>query len=712
MLKNKKALVMSVLCAVASVGFVVSASAAEETMQGNLDEVVVEGSRDVLPGGMAKEITPVGIVGTQNIMSAPMTVTNLSQKAITTFASPNTGLSDALSLDPSVRADRGGTYTDISIRGIYQSGHSYYVNGIPGLLCQENIPYYWVDSASIISGPNLGVNATAFSEAAAGTVNLTSKAATSEGNSDLKITYRGGSSMQEAVDVGRRFGENDKYGVRITASNISGDTAIDGENLSQQAFSINLDQKSDKSKSNLLIAYDHTEHKGGPGAFSFDTAVTSLPSAPDSSKIYKPDWSYNEYDNWIAALNHEQKLGEHISAYLNAGYHREDWYGYIDGNPKILNNSGDFSLSMTNYPLALTKKYMGIGVKGDFKIGEVKNEYLVGADKTWYNYDLSKNPNFGNEIDSTTGKLTGNWIGTGNIYQHNWWPSVERPSYDAAHSQDAQMTGWHLVDTLKALDDRLQVTLGLHGHKATKSPVGAAKQESDAICPTFAASYKVSDAVTVYADHSESFGMGNMVATNKDYANAGEILDPAKTKQNEIGVKVQTGNFLNTFSAFQITQANTVDKYENGKKYLRLDGEQKNKGFEWAFTGKLADKWDLIGGVMYLNAKDNKGNAVNGASKWSGTVGGVYHATDDLSFIGRMTYLGSTTINDGTLDVPSYAKFDLGASYKTKLNNTPVTFDLMCYNLTGKDYWSARSGASTLNLGAPRTVVLSANFEL
>ena len=49
MMKNKKALVMSVLCAVASVGFVMSASA--ETMHGNLDEVVVEGSANVLPGG-------------------------------------------------------------------------------------------------------------------------------------------------------------------------------------------------------------------------------------------------------------------------------------------------------------------------------------------------------------------------------------------------------------------------------------------------------------------------------------------------------------------------------------------------------------------------------------------------------------------------------------------------------------------------------------
>ena len=190
------------------------------------------------------------------------------------------------------------------------------------------------------------------------------------------------------------------------------------------------------------------------------------------------------------------------------------------------------------------------------------------------------------------------------------------------------------------------------------------------------------------------------------------MLDPAKTKQDEIGVKVKTGNFMNTFTAFRITQANNIDQYVGTKKYLVQDGEQENKGFEWGFTGNLSDKWDLIGGIMYLNAKDYKGNDVNGASKWSGTVGAIYHPTEDVSLIGRMTYLSSTTINNGDLDVPSYAKFDLGASYKTRLHNTPVTFDLMCYNLAGKDYWSARSGSSSLMVGAPRTVVLSANFEI
>ena len=67
LLKNKKALAMSVLCAIASVGFVVSASA-EETMHGQLEEVVVEGEANTLPGGMLRTSSKVGILGDVNVM--------------------------------------------------------------------------------------------------------------------------------------------------------------------------------------------------------------------------------------------------------------------------------------------------------------------------------------------------------------------------------------------------------------------------------------------------------------------------------------------------------------------------------------------------------------------------------------------------------------------------------------------------------------------
>ena len=47
---KKKIWATAVLCAVASVGFVVSAGA-EETMTHDLDEVIVEADRNTLPGG-------------------------------------------------------------------------------------------------------------------------------------------------------------------------------------------------------------------------------------------------------------------------------------------------------------------------------------------------------------------------------------------------------------------------------------------------------------------------------------------------------------------------------------------------------------------------------------------------------------------------------------------------------------------------------------
>jgi iron complex outermembrane receptor protein len=450
------------------------------------------------------------------------------------------------------------------------------------------------------------------------------------------------------------------------------------------------------------LGYNYTDHHAGPYSFSFGSAVTALPSAPDASKNYKPDWSYNEYDNWIAALNHEQKLSEHTNAFLNAGYHREDWYGYIDGSPAVINNNGDYSISLSNYPLALTKKYLGIGIKGDFTLGKTRHDYVVSLDKNWYSYWLGKSPDFGNHIV------------TGNLYETNSWPSPVITHFKPGKSQDMQMFGWHITDTISADNDRLQVLLGLHGHRADQTKAGEAEQKYDAVSPTFAINYRWQPDLSVYASHTENFAIGTMVPTNKGYANAGQLLDPNKTKQNEVGVKFKSGNLLNTLSLFQIEQSNYNDFITgDGAKYYKEHGKQKNKGIEWAVSGSINDKLDLMGGIMYLDAEQTlSGKQVNGAAKWSTTLGAVYKATDTLSLIARTNYLGSATINDGALKVPSHFTVDLGAAYKVKMNNTPVTLQLMCYNLTNKDYWMARAGNSSVLLGAPRTIVMSASLQL
>lgn len=700
---KKQALAMSVLCAVASVGFVAGAGA-EETMKHELAPVIVEADADVLPGGLAKSTQAVGLLGSQDIMDVPFTVNTVTEKTITTFSNPYGGIANALTLTPSVRPAQSGTYTTFSIRGKTESGHGIYVNGIPGLMCNGNLTNDWIESATVISGPNLGVNGSTLNEAVGGSVNFISKKAQKDQKTKLKFTYLGGSRFEESVDAGQRFGKDDRYGVQINAATTHGEGEISNAYLYRQGIHLNLDQKSEHSKTNLLVGYEHTNQEGSVGGVSFASSVTSLPSAPSNNKYFKPSWTYNEYKNTTVALNHEQKINEHISAFVNAGYHREDWYGYLDGGTTVTDNFGNLKLSgYSNYPLDFVKRYVGIGFKGDFAIGAVKNDYTVGVDRNWMSYAISNNPAW-------------SWAGgTGNLYNfdNNAYPNpAGKPNYKPAHNMNQYQTGWHVVDTLKALDDKLNITLGLHGHKITRNLANGTSQESDAVCPTYAVSYKISPDVTVFADHTESFGVGSMVATNKDYANAGEMLDPAKTKQNEIGVKFKTGSLMNTVSAFQIKQANNVDKYIGGDKYLVQDGEMETKGLEWAVSGQIGQKWDLIGGLMYLRAEDNEGADVNGASKWSASFGAIYHPDEDWAVKGRINYLGSSTINNGALSVPSYCVFDLGAAYKTKLGAVPVTIDAMCYNITDKDYWQAQAGSSSLFLGGPRTFVVSATFEI
>lgn len=669
----------------------------------DLPALTVVGERKItFAGDMIQTKSTTGILGEKDSLELPYSVTTVSQKAIQTFSSPQSGVMDTLSLIPSVRASSSKSVHSVTIRGFHQNGYSMYINGIPGAMSSGNLPYYWIENATVVSGPNLGVNGTNLSDAIGGSINFQSKRAQAKDNTDFRLSYNGGSSFEEGVDIGRRFGTNKEYGLRVVANHIGGETVQENKELTQNNIFINLDHQGKRSTTNLMLGYSRIRYEGGGDGFSVG-ALTALPKAPDASKSYTPSWLYHTYkDTWVI-LNHDQKINEHMKAYANFGYHRFDYDKYYEGTPKLTSNDGDFSINAEYWPLGHTRVYFGAGLRGDFQTGKVNHDYIIGVDRNWVNRD------------SGGGDL---WSGTGNLYRSNAWASVPLPDYKAPLQFKQQMTGYHIVDTMKFMDDRLQLTLGLHTHNSTYTRVGQKRQDSHATSPTFALSYKFTPDVMGYVSHSESFNAGTLVS-GAAYKNKGDVLPPAKTKQDEIGVKIKKGDFVNTLSFFQIRKANNIDVMRADGKYRTNDGQQKNTGFEWAFTGKLNDRLDLVGGLMYLNAKQSKtqggandGKSVSGTSKLSGTVGAVYHIDPAWSLIARVSYLGSAKIKNETLTVPSSWKFDLGASYETKMGTTPVTLSLMCYNVAGRDYWVPVAGSDGLQLSAPRTITFSANFEL
>lgn len=717
MKKRQVALAAAICTALTSVGFVGNAFAAEKNdddlMSFNLAEIVVHGQR-YIAGEFVRATSNVGILGEQDAMKSPISTTTISEKAVGSFLSSTEGLSKTLSLVPSVVKTYDAAVDCVSIRGFADNGRGFVINGIPGMQAMTRQSSNYIESVDVIEGPATGINGSGMANRSGGTISINSKKALmDEDTRKIGVKYHSKGAHEEYIDFGTRLGEDKSYGVRINASNTNGERSIENWDLKQKNIYINLDQETTNSKTNFMFGYTDTDSSGRPYGVSVSSKFVgnALPSAPDGKLNVNPTWRRDKNTNLVMTLNHEQKINDHLKAFLNAGHFKQDWFYYVGFDKTLLNEAGDFSAVSDNYSLLEKRDYAQIGLKGDFKTGDLKHEWVAGVDRMWHYYGGAKDY-----------KEESGW--TGNIYHPNPG-SFAPPTFaqsDAYYGTHARISGWSVMDSITTGNEKLNILVGLNGKSIAKDsyrPDGSHnKQTGDYydVSPSFGINYTFDPRVAVYANHTEEFVEGGIVGSK--YQNHGTTLDPYKTKQNEIGVKFKTGDFFHKVSYFDIKKANAVDVTKPGftKPFLLADGEARHKGFEYTATGTLAEKWNLIGGFMHLNAKQKttsaatNGKRPNGVPEWSANLGVEYKANDDFSVLMRGNYVGSSYVLNEKYGVPSYFTLDAGVNYKTSLNSTPVTLRAMCYNVTDKKYW-APSG-NTLHFGGPRTFMLSAEFDI
>lgn len=586
-------------------------------------------------------------------------------------------------------------------------------------MTQFAAPIFMVEDIQFISGPNSGITgipSTYETSSAGGIVNFVSKKATEEPLTRYRQTFSGQGSLGEYLDISRRFGKDNAWGIRINTEILNGETSIANNNINAQGIFMNLDHRDAKSTSNLLIGYRHLDIKGGARWFSLQSsaigkAITKVPNAPDASKDYGFDGLEKESEGYIMAFNHEQKMNNTWKWFFNAGMNDNKLQKNIIGassNFVIINDQGDVKNNLMSTQTVTKNYYVQLGMSGKFKTGAVSHDLTMAVDKAWHSISGAKNM----YNDGSMGSVGGN------IYTGIYGENVKFPGIETGLSSKDQYLGLSVADTLKY--KKMQILVGLHKHSASVNSYNKITEkvtqsvDSDALCPTYGIVYQPTEHVSLYASHSENFDKGTIVASK--YLNAGAILNPAKTKQNELGVKYQNAGYLISLGIFDIQQANNIDVQTDKGLLLTQDGEQTYKGVELSINGKLAPKWNFMGGMMYLNAKQSKtqggtndGLTVNGVAKWNAVAALEYNPDAKFSIIGRALYTGKAPIFNEKLQVPAYVTFDFGVNYTTKINNTPVTFSAMCYNVTNKNYWTAYG--NNLILSVPRTLMISANFK-
>ncbi len=722
MMRGKKRKLSVAICmAIASMGVVATAYAAaasqvtenkahEEIPEYHLGETVVLGRR-YIAGEYVLATSNIGILGQQDVMSSPISVISLSEKAVDDYMSSTEGLSKMLSLVPSVQKTYDAAVDCVNIRGFADDGRGFSINGIPGMQAMTRQSTDYIDSVDVIEGPSTGITGSNQKITDGGTININSKKALDKPSNTAGLKFHSKGSFEETIDISRRFGKDARYGIRINAANVNGQRSINNWALNQKNIYVDLDQRSDKSKTNFLFGYTDTDSQGRPYGLSVNSKYIgeSLPDAPDGEINFNPRWRRDKNTNLVATLNHDQKINDHLHAFLNAGHFKQDWYYYVGFSKTLLNENGDYSATSDNYSLIEKRDYLQLGLRGDFKTGDLKHEYTFGVDRMWHYYGGAS------DYEEESG-----W--TGNIYSGDPgnWAEPTFDQSDAYYGTRTRVSGWSVADSVTTGNKKLNVLVGLNGKSIKKDSYNSAGEHTKVaghyndVSPFFGINYTFDPHIAVYANHTEQFVEGSIVGSG--YTNKGDTLDPYKTKQNEIGVKFKTGDFLHKLSYFDIKKANSVDIFnDDGTKTLGTDGERRHKGIEYTATGTLAKKWNLIGGFMHLNTEQRtnssatNGKRPNGVPDWTASLGAEYEASDKFSALLRGNYVGSSYVLNETYKVPSFFTMDLGFKYKTKFESLPVKLSAMCYNVFNKSYWNA--SGNTLHLGGPRTFMVSAEFE-
>lgn len=689
-----------------------------------LDEVIVTADRydadtaQLAPvaSGMVGTKQNVGTLGSQDVLDTPFEQMTFTKKAMETFSQPQRSVMDVLSLSPSVRVTHGSTDTNLYIRGFSAGSGSWSMNGIPSMSHQMTMPTNYMDRVEVLAGPNIGVNGIGIFMAGSvgGTVGVTTKKAQEKPMLNAGLSWSSDSYYTQTVDVGKRFGKDGAWGVRINALNATGGLAVDGTRDYKRDIAVNIDHRAERSKTNIFFSYDYDNQYGRSNTIGLGS-LSGLPKVPSNKKNLSPHWSNDKYENTTFILNHEQYLSDDLTWFGNFGWRWEDYSSWLQqwSGRQLIDFDGNYKGTYTQMPVFHHYTYANTGFKGKFNVGQWKNEWAAMFDWTKFTREKDTNVSAANKYDIT-----------GNIYSGT---SSARPNvvWDAINpSQSDIMSGWTLVNTLSSPDDRLHFTFGYHGHEVKEDDQKGHVVKSSATAPILGLNYKITPNVAVYASHTENFVQGNTVG--QSYSNRNEILPPSKTKQNEFGFKYKNGDTLSTLSFFEIKKANGIAVPNgDGTEAYKLDGEQRNRGIEYSVSGDAGRKLSYIAGISYLDSKQTKtkyglndGRRVDAMPKWSADLALMYKPTDALQVTGRLTYTGAALIRNtnsydgkgGSISIGGQTLVDLGVSWDTHFGKQPVTLSAWCYNLFDKDYWYA-AGGNNIGLGAPRTYAISAQFK-
>lgn len=647
----------------------------------------------------------LGPLGQGEIQDTPFSITPVSAELIRNTQASNT--TEALKYVPTVYSSTGASQITpyFSMRGFTASTWTYNmaVDGMRSFdIYQPLEDKERIDVLSGAAGFLYGITSPA------GSINFISKRPTGRPLAEFTLgTYDRQTYGQ--LDLGGALAANPDLAYRLNIAYADrGDTGVREQSQERRVMSgavdwrINADNK-------LAIEAGHSQRDLQHAQALFMTsAAIGIPKAPDATK------------NWGApytgASDATTRIGAALESRLNDVFtvrarlrHSDIAREYFLNRQVWQNRNLDYKWRVDAQQRfhTLVDQY-ALYLDADFASGSLHHQLTLGASRD--DYDAADNGYRGSTYATT---YPGDLYGAAGYRPWSQPPAgtsaAQKTVYNTLLLADRIAIGPHWLLLLggnrASIDD--QATSTTAAGVATTTSYGKSK-----FTPTVSLSFKPTDFVTTYASYVEALQQGFVAASTS--SNAGEVFAPYVGKQRELGAKAVLGELGVNLAYFSIEQANQyVDPLTNR---ASQDGRETHRGWEFSLTGKLGKRLTLTGGVTVMAARIDKASAnvgkiPQGVPENMARLFAEYEVPNiaGLTLNGGLSYTGKIPWDAANiLYVDAVTLYDAGLRYKTRMAGRDTTWRVNLANLTGKDYWTTRSGI--LYLGAPRTLSLSASI--
>src|SRR5690606_10274770 len=124
-------------------------------------------------------------------------------------------------------------------------------DGMYGVASTEGNMLEGIERVEILKGPSTLLNGAGPRGTAGGGINLVPKRADSEPLTQLTATYFSRRNVGAHADIGRRFGSEQQFGIRVNGMYRDGDAAVDDESRREHMLSAGLDYQGERLRVSL-----------------------------------------------------------------------------------------------------------------------------------------------------------------------------------------------------------------------------------------------------------------------------------------------------------------------------------------------------------------------------------------------------------------------------------------------------------------------------